>query len=225
MSKKILIIDDNHVFRELVSTALYDSLSDITIDEARDGYLGERKLNIKRYNLILLDYKLPFGMDGLRFLERTIKQRSSVPLIMMTGQGDEYVAAKAFRMGVTDYLVKGSNLLVKLIGIAKDILEREETPNNTESRQMSATLNTANSGIELVKMYQEELNNLDTLTALKGDTLMLEFDRIEEFNRFSRLVKFIRGVNIRNTKILDDKYVLLLSLCSTRYQRIRSSTA
>ena len=119
----------------------------------------------------------------------------------------------------------GSNLLIKLTGIAKDILEREETPDNTESRQMSATLNTANSGIELVKMYQEELNNLDTLTALKGDTLMLEFDRIEEFNRFSRLVKFIRGVSIRNTKILDDKYVLLLSLCSTRYQRIGSSTA
>ena len=76
------------------------------------------------------------------------------------------------------------------------------------------------SGIELIKRYQEELNNLDTKAALRGESMMLEFQEIGEFNKFSKLIKFLHGVKVVDTKILDSKYVLLVDLKSTRYQRI-----
>ena len=75
---------------------------------------------------------------------------------------------------------------------------------------------------EKLKKYQEELNHLDTKAALKGESMLLEFQEIVEFNKFSKLVKFLQGVKIMETKILDSKYVLLVALKSTRYQRISS---
>ncbi len=218
MSKKILIIDDDPGFREIVRIALLDEISELAIEEARDGHIGEKKVKRNNYDLILLDYKLPFFMSGLRFLERTEKQRLDTPLFMVTGEGNEEVAAKAFRLGATNYLVKDKKLLEKLTSLVKEILMGEDDHNDN----LSANLNNANSGLELVKMVQKELDTLETNTALKGEQMLLEFDNIDEFNKFSRLVKFLHGVKVKETKILENKFVLLLSLISTRFQRIGS---
>lgn len=231
MSKRILVIDDDPAFREMVRTALIDAFPEIDIDEARDGYIGEKRLRKNKYDMILLDYKLPFGMNGLRFLERSADLRLDTPLIMITAEGNEHVAATAFRLGATDYLVKSNNVLNRLVGMAKDILEREAVAedhrregNIVDERHLVANLNTANSGIELVKQYQQELNCVETSVAIRGDTMLMEFGEIGEFNKFIKLVKFLRGVNIKDTKILDRKYILLLSLMPTRIQRIGATS-
>ncbi len=59
-------------------------------------------------DVILMDYRLPDG-NGLEALERLQAQRINLPVLMVTGQGDEQIAVKALQGGATDYLVKGSN--------------------------------------------------------------------------------------------------------------------
>ncbi|MCK5309044.1 MAG: response regulator [Thermoplasmata archaeon] len=219
MVKKILLIDDDPAFRELISILLENSISDIQITEAEDAHQGEKiikELNI--YDVILLDYRMPNGKTGIDFLESTNHLLKDSAVIMITSEGNEAVAATAFRLGVTDYFIKGPDLMNCLMKKMLGIFERQS--NDEDWKSMNP--NSAHSGIELIKRYQDELNNLDTESALQGESMMLEFQEISEFNKFSKLVKFLKGVKIDDTKILDSKYVLLLTLKSTRYQRISS---
>ena len=217
MVKKILLIDDDPAFRELMSILLENSISDVQITEAIDGHEGEKiikELNI--YDVILLDYRMPHGMTGIDFLENTKHLLNDSAVIMITSEGNETVAATAFRLGVTDYFIKGPDLMNCLMKKMLDIFERQ----GNDEDWKSVNPNSAHSGIELIKKYQEELNDLDTQAALRGESMMLEFQEIGEFNKFSKLIKFLQGVKVTETKILDNKYVLLVNLKSTRYQRI-----
>jgi DNA-binding response OmpR family regulator len=218
MARKLLIIDDDPAFRELVRISLMQENQDLQVEEARDGHVGERKLRETHFDLILLDYRLPFGMDGLRFLERTIDLRTGTSLIMITGEGNEEVAAHAFRLGATDYLVKGNNLLWRLQRVVAEILARQE--GGSEPRRCAA-INTAASGVEFINRYQDQMPVKDSEDDSKmEEAVMVEFDDAEEFNRFSSFVKRLDGVRIQDVRILEGKYVFLLSLLPTRFQRM-----
>jgi two-component system response regulator YesN len=57
-------------------------------------------------DLVLLDYLLPPGIDGLEILRKTKELEYDVPVVMVTGKGSEEVAVEAFRFGSRDYIVK-----------------------------------------------------------------------------------------------------------------------
>jgi DNA-binding NtrC family response regulator len=227
MEKKLLIIDDDPAFREMVSMALKHAIPDLQIDEVRDGHLGERKLMDIKYNLILLDFRLPFGMDGLRFLEKTQEIRSGTPLIMITGEGNEEVAAKAFRLGVTDYLVKKKNMLTTLQSKVEEILNAEESE-IVEPPRKRASLSNAASSVEFINNYREEMPMVEaseepmgkTPESPMGEAVMIEFDNVNEFNKFSSFVKRIDGVKIQDVRILDNKFVFMLSLLPSRFEKM-----
>jgi two-component system, cell cycle response regulator len=58
------------------------------------------------YDLILLDYDLPDG-SAFGLLEKMPPQNNQVPVIVLTGYGDEVLASRLIRQGVADYLPKG----------------------------------------------------------------------------------------------------------------------
>jgi len=65
-------------------------------------------------NLILLDYQLP-GINALEFIKYIRQERKlHVPIIMVTGQGNEDIAIQALKLGANDYLVKRKNYLYRL---------------------------------------------------------------------------------------------------------------
>jgi PAS domain S-box-containing protein len=66
------------------------------------------------YDLLLLDYRLP-GMNGLDLLkELEYSGKLNLPVVLVTGQGDEEVATQALRFGVSNYLVKNPGYLFQL---------------------------------------------------------------------------------------------------------------
>ncbi len=79
---------------------------------------------------LVLDYSLP-KMSGLEVLQEIKKRHSGLPVIMVTGQGDERIAVEAMRHGVYDYLVKTKDFL--------DLLPRVVT-RAIEERQLSSRL-------------------------------------------------------------------------------------
>ena len=227
MEKKLLIIDDDPAYREMVSIALKQKFPDLQIEEVRDGHLAEKILREVRFDLILLDYKLPFGMDGLRFLEKTEGLRFETPLIMITGEGNEDVAAKAFRLGITDYLVKKKDLLHTLQIKVEEILYTEESP-IVEPPRKRASLSNAASSVEFINSYREEMSVPEapevpmgkTPESPMGEAVMIEFDNVDEFNKFSSFVKRIDGVKIQDVRIQDNKYMFMLSLLPSRFEKM-----
>jgi CheY-like chemotaxis protein len=79
-----LIDDDARVF-ELLSSYLRQN--GVDLEHARDGAQGLRLLGEGGHDAVLLDGMMP-GMDGLEVLRR-IRERSAIPVLMLTARGDE----------------------------------------------------------------------------------------------------------------------------------------
>ena len=104
----ILIIDDNpddreHYIRALkkVEESVYRCL------EATDGKQGLEAIESRRFDCVLLDYSLP-GMNGMDVLRVIRGKHPLLPVLLLTGQGNEAVAVEAIKEGAYDYLTKSS---------------------------------------------------------------------------------------------------------------------
>ncbi len=95
--------EDREVYREYLSG---DPDQVYQFIEAGSAEMGLALCQKQHYDAILLDFRLP-DMTGLEFLDE-LKQQSdtALPVIMLTGQGDERIAVQAIKRGAQDYLVK-----------------------------------------------------------------------------------------------------------------------
>ncbi len=102
MTAEVLIIDDDTRLFELV--AKYLNQNGVLAQHAADGTLGLRALAQGSYDAVFLDIMMP-GLDGLEVLRR-IRDKSSIPIIMLTAKGDETDRVVGLELGADDYLTK-----------------------------------------------------------------------------------------------------------------------
>ncbi len=78
------------------------------------GRLTDHKKEKPFWDVLLLDYRLA-GLNALDILRVVLDERQlDIPVVLVTGQGDEGVAASALNLGAVDYLVKHSGYLHEL---------------------------------------------------------------------------------------------------------------
>ena len=140
----ILLIEDNPDHAELIESALK---ADFQVYWAKSGKSGLEYLKGLPPGaipgLILVDYSLP-GFDGLRVIESIIREGLDIPLIMITGQGDEEIAVRAMKLGACDYLVKTGRYLSMLPVAIQKALEwnktaKEKARQEEELKRLSVT--------------------------------------------------------------------------------------
>lgn len=104
---KLLMVDDCPEDREVYRDYLLDDPHfSYEFLEAAKAEVGLSILAKEQCDVVLLDFYMP-DMTGLEFLSELAHiQQSPVPIIMLTGQGDETVAVQAMKQGVQDYLPK-----------------------------------------------------------------------------------------------------------------------
>src|SRR5690348_16107736 len=112
---KLLIVDDDEVDRMTVRRALRQAAVDATIDECCDARTALAAVQDASYDCVLLDYRLP-GSDGLQTLSAIRGAGITVPIVVLTGQGDEETAVTLMKAGAADYVNKN--------GLAPERLER-----------------------------------------------------------------------------------------------------
>ncbi len=103
----ILIVDDDHVIRDLLSECLSDS--GYRCDTASDGVEGLKKVQTNGFQLVVSDIDMP-EMDGVNLLQEIKKIRPDTEIIMLTGVVDVETAIQSMRLGACDYLTKPFNL-------------------------------------------------------------------------------------------------------------------
>lgn len=98
----ILLIDDDTTLLELLAGHLqaagYRPLT------ALDGGNGLRLAAEAQPHLVVLDVMMP-GMDGWTVCQQ-LREKSRVPIIMLTAKGEEFDKLRGFRLGVDDYVTK-----------------------------------------------------------------------------------------------------------------------
>jgi two-component system, cell cycle sensor histidine kinase and response regulator CckA len=108
LQRTVLLIDDSSEDREYYRRyLLQDEEYEYTILEAKLGQTGLEQWQYSRPDAVILDYRLP-DLDGLEVLTTFQDQThcSFLPVVMVTGQGDEAIAVQAMKAGAQDYLVK-----------------------------------------------------------------------------------------------------------------------
>jgi DNA-binding response OmpR family regulator len=98
----ILVVEDEPPLREVL--ARYLERAGYRVRTAGDGMAALRLAEAALPDLVVLDRLLP-GLDGLAVCGR-LRERSAVPIILVTACGDEYDTVLGFGLGADDYLVK-----------------------------------------------------------------------------------------------------------------------
>jgi len=100
--KRILVVEDESRIARLVRDYLEDAGFEVLV--AGDGEVALASARRSRPDLVVLDLGLP-GRDGLD-VARTLRQTSSVPIVMLTARGEEIDRVVGLELGADDYVVK-----------------------------------------------------------------------------------------------------------------------
>jgi DNA-binding response OmpR family regulator len=98
----VLVVDDEPIVRDVV--VRYLRRDGYTTLEAGDGETARALLEDGAAELVVLDVMLP-GMDGLHLCQ-WIRERSDVPVIMLTARGEEADRIVGLELGADDYVTK-----------------------------------------------------------------------------------------------------------------------
>lgn len=101
--ESILVVEDEDIMRE--SLVDWFSSEDHKVDAAGDGEKALKDFNLKDYDVMIVDLKLP-GRDGLSVLSEVRVKNPKVRVIIITAYPSVDTAVEAMRRGAVDYLAK-----------------------------------------------------------------------------------------------------------------------
>lgn len=100
----VLSVEDSYIGFSTIKAILQKN-DRFTLEWTRNIEKAFNVLGKEKFDLILLDYMLPDG-NGLDFLKRLNNKGIEIPVIAITGKGDEIIASKFIREGAYDYMSK-----------------------------------------------------------------------------------------------------------------------
>ena len=138
--RHVLVVDDDDAVRTVVSRVL--RLDGYEVDEAADARSALASIARRRPDLVLLDVVLP-GQDGLDVLTE-LRRHSELPVILLTGRGEEADRVVGLKLGADDYVVKpfsSAELSARIASVLRRSGHRS-TPNRLDFGDLVIDLST-----------------------------------------------------------------------------------
>jgi signal transduction histidine kinase len=156
---KILIVDDDEVDRMAVRRALLRSGLPSVVEEVQTCKAAIERLKESTFNCVFLDYRLP-DQDGLTLIQQIRQDNIQVPMVVLTGQGDEQIAVDLMKSRISP------ELLTKVLQNAIRVYQAEMLVRaaNQQLRESNELLRHQNKELELQRQ-QIQLQNLRLLEA------------------------------------------------------------
>lgn len=174
-SLRILVVDDDEVDRMTIQRHLGKTDLHVDVSEAESAGDALRYLGDEEFNCVFLDYYLP-DKDGIDLIKQLRLEGFSIPIIALTGQGDEQVAVALMKAGASDYLSKSRlspDSLNRSIRNAMKVYRAEQRTQATQEqlRQTNALLKQQNQELEEQRRQIEQQN----LRLIETNRLKSEF--------------------------------------------------
>lgn len=167
---RVLLVDDDQALCELLAEYLQSHGFDVTAMHSGQSVLDITNIE-QMFDILCLDIMMP-GMSGLELLP-AVRAQSSVPIIMVTGRGDDIDRVIGLEMGADDYIAKPCNPR-ELVARIRAVLRRanlDKNPMHTCSEALVPNESLHFNGLALFPKKRE--------VCLKGQVLQLtgaEFD-------------------------------------------------
>jgi DNA-binding NtrC family response regulator len=155
---RILVIDDEAEIRESLEILL--EMEGFQVDLAANAAEGERKLESRAYDLVLLDLMMP-DKSGMEVLRDVRERDRHTPIFMITAYGTLEAAVQAVKLGANDYLAKPWDNEKLLIEIERVIAGQRLIDENT---QLKIALKQRYSFPNIVGKSERMLRVLDLVT-------------------------------------------------------------
>jgi len=142
----LLVVDDEEGMRLGVERALknytphfndLDCSVEYRVELASTGEEAVEKFKNTKYDILLLDYKLP-GINGIEVLEKCIKHNPATSVIMITAYASLDIAVSATKQGADDFLPKPftpQELRASLRGITKGLMHKRRAEKLAEEKK------------------------------------------------------------------------------------------
>ena len=106
---RILLVEDNLEYRQLVKSALLERIPGGIVDEAADAEAAMSMLKRATPDIVLTDIGLPGSINGLALIARIRRTGPQPPIVIITNHNLPEYRAEAARLGANDFLTKGAS--------------------------------------------------------------------------------------------------------------------
>jgi len=104
---RVLLVEDNRIYREAFKESLGDHFPSMAIDEAATAEEALQKINVQPPHLIFMDIRLP-GMNGLKFTQKIKTEFPEIHIVVLTGYDLPEYRQAAIQYGADRFFVKES---------------------------------------------------------------------------------------------------------------------
>ena len=214
---QILVIDDSADFRNLLIKFFEKVCPGATVDvyDPADGKPSETFVWDK-YDLIILDYDLGNGENGLEWLRLYKTSSSFPPTIMLTAQGNEETVVNAFRYGAQDYLRKDGLTKGRMVESINCALKRyQEETKKADTQQLRVHIYNKEKFYRSLEQINRNdiviLTEIDRFQTLRDEIGMLSADKIAGFTS-ENILKYISDSKYAGdvTRIGDSSIAILI---------------
>jgi DNA-binding NarL/FixJ family response regulator len=130
---KILIVEDNATFRQLLKEILRNRFGSIEVMEASNGVEGLRKTESFGPHLIFMDIQLP-GESGLTLTQKIKKERPEIRIVILTSYDLPEYREAAHQYGA-DFFVSKDSSTGKFLSLVESIVSGSEYPSPLPENQ------------------------------------------------------------------------------------------
>lgn len=134
--KHLLVVDDDRELRELLQRYLAEN--GFLVTTVNDGSEMAQAFAENHFDLVVMDLMLP-GDDGLS-LTQQLRQKSDIPVVMLSARGEDIDRIIGIEMGADDYLAKPFNpreLLARIKSLLRRVQPSSTAPEGGGSDQYS----------------------------------------------------------------------------------------
>ncbi|MBD2305163.1 PAS domain S-box protein [Chroococcidiopsis sp. FACHB-1243] len=222
---KILVVDDDEVDRMAVRRALVTAGVKMDLSEANGCAEAIAQLQQQQFDCVFLDYRLPDG-DGLSLVQQIRSLGFTVPLVVLTGQGDEQIAVQLMKAGAYDYLSKSklsveglSQTLRNAIRLHKVEMAAQEANNKLRESEerYRLVLEAANDGVWDWYCTTDEVYCNDRLLEIIG------VERAEFTHTPTALLDLIHPEDLPEIKTVVKNHLLHGQKCEAEFRILHSS--
>jgi two-component system, NtrC family, nitrogen regulation response regulator NtrX len=167
---KILIVDDEQSILEILTIVLRDQ--NYVVDSCLDGFSALKKINETKYDLVLLDIKMP-KMDGLEVLDKIMEIDKELVVIMISGHGNFETAVESTKKGAFNYIQKPPDYdeLKIMIRNAIEYKKSKDELKKLKSELLDSINITGKSdSIRIVKDLIDKYSNLNLNVLITGES-------------------------------------------------------
>ena len=134
----VLIVDDEEDFLNTLLNRL--KKRGIDVAGSRSGEQALELIKERVFDMVILDIKMPGGMDGIETLREIKKLRPETEVLLLTGHGSVETSVEGMKEGAFDYLLKPVKLEKLLEKMAKALGKKDTEEHRRQSAQIRKLL-------------------------------------------------------------------------------------